>query len=60
MLAISFFFVIIASIMTYRLDDKHYFNYFKFSKEGFTYGETFSNRYGVQVRSVGIQYQVIP
>lgn len=48
MIIIGAGFVVISTILTYRIDDKHIFNYAKlYPKEEKIYGETFTNKYGL-------------
>ena len=47
MIWIAAAFVVVAVIITYRIDDKHFFNYGKFEKVmKYVYGKTYSNKYG--------------
>lgn len=46
---------LLSMYITYIIDDQHTFNYAQFSKVDFeTYGETFTNKYGLQVRNMGV------
>ena len=55
MIYISAAFVLVCFYITYIMDDQHVFNYAKFGKVDFeTYGETFTNKYGLQVRNMGV------
>ena len=48
MIYIAAAFVLVACIITYSIDDKHFFNYGKFEKKiREMYGRTFSNKYGI-------------
>jgi MFS family permease len=54
MLVISGALAALAMLLTYRQDDKHVFNYARlYTKELKTFGETFTNKHGVQVRDMG-------
>lgn len=47
MIWISAAFVVIACIITFRMDDQHIFNFGKFEKAKLdVYGRTYSNKYG--------------
>ena len=59
MIGIALAFVIFACILTYRMDDKHIFNFGQFDKKEI-YGATFSNKYGIQVREMGMQTELFP
>lgn len=60
MIWISAVFVAVACIITFRMDDQHFFNFGKFEKEQKqVYGKTFSNKYGKQVREMAMQTEYV-